>query len=53
MNGLANDHVALADEIARLAARMNVATHRMLTCIRDFDAAEAGIGRGLRAARTG
>ena len=34
------DHVALGEEIARLAARVNVATHRMLVCVRAFDRAE-------------
>jgi hypothetical protein len=48
MNELANDHVALGDEIARLAARMNVATHRMLTCIREFDAAEGWHRQGAQ-----
>src|SRR3954462_2210107 len=40
MNESAHDDTALGEEIARLAARLNVATHRMLACIRAFDAAE-------------
>src|SRR5262245_62457280 len=27
----------LADEIARMAAHLDAATHRLLTCIREFD----------------
>lgn len=34
------DCVGLGNEIAQLAARLNVATHRLLTCVRQFD--EAG-----------
>src|SRR5262245_4145371 len=34
------DSELLGDEIATLAARLSVATHRLLTCIRRFD--EAG-----------
>jgi hypothetical protein len=32
------DPAALADEIARTAAHLDAATHRLLTCIRQFDA---------------
>src|SRR3954469_5646464 len=31
---------AIGDEIARTAAHLDAATHRLLTCIRAFDAAE-------------
>jgi len=48
MDELTRDHVALGEEIARLAARMNVATHRMLACIRDFDAAEGWHRQGAQ-----
>jgi hypothetical protein len=34
------DIEALGDEIATTAARLSAATHRLLTCIRQFD--EAG-----------
>src|SRR4051812_19897456 len=32
------DPAALGDEIARTAAHLDAATHRLLTCIRQFDA---------------
>ncbi|HXU82236.1 MAG TPA: DUF222 domain-containing protein, partial [Polyangia bacterium] len=35
------DPAALADEIARTAAHLDAATHRLLTCIRQFDASGA------------
>jgi len=44
---MSND-LALAEEIARLAARLNVATHRMLTCIRAFDVAEGWHRQGAQ-----
>jgi hypothetical protein len=31
------DPVSLADEIARMAAQLDAATHRLLGCIRRFD----------------
>ena len=34
------DPAALGDEIARTAAHLDAATHRLLTCIRAFDASE-------------
>src|SRR3954452_24188356 len=34
------DPEAIGDEIARTAAHLDAATHRLLTCIRAFDAAE-------------
>jgi hypothetical protein len=34
------DTVALGEEIAGIAGQINVATHRLLTCIRGFDEAE-------------
>jgi hypothetical protein len=42
MNGIdcSLDHEALGEEIACLAGRVNVATHRLLTCIRLFDVSE-------------
>jgi hypothetical protein len=42
------DHFALGEEIARLAARLNVATHRMLTCVRAFDDAEGWHRQGAQ-----
>jgi 5-methylcytosine-specific restriction endonuclease McrA len=42
------DEGALGEEIARLAARLNVATHRMLACIRAFDAAEGWHRQGAQ-----
>ena len=44
----AQDEVALGEEIARLAARLNVATHRMLACIRAFDAADGWHRQGAQ-----
>jgi len=35
-----SDHVALGEEIARLAGRVNVANQRLLACIRQFDVSE-------------
>src|SRR3954466_5826007 len=43
-----DDHFALGEEIARLAARLNVATHRMLTCIRAFDESEGWHRQGAQ-----
>jgi hypothetical protein len=44
----------LADEIAGLSARLNAATHQLLTHIRAFDELGlAGTGRALKAARIG
>src|SRR6185369_13554093 len=48
MNESTHDHIALGDEIARLAARLNVAGHRMLTCVRAFDAAEGWHRQGAQ-----
>src|SRR3954471_11503498 len=42
------DNVALADEIAEIAGRINVATHRLLTCVRRFDEAEGWFGQGAQ-----
>ena len=39
MTNPTNDDIALGDEIARLAGRVNLAAHRLLTCIRLFDVA--------------
>ena len=39
-----NDNVGLGEEIAEIAGRINVATHRLLTCVRRFDEAEVGDG---------
>ena len=36
----------LGDEIAELAARLDVATHRMLTCVRQFDEANGWHAQG-------
>src|SRR3954466_6504120 len=43
-----NDNVALGDEIADIAGRINVATHRLLTCVRQFDEAEAWFEQGAQ-----
>jgi hypothetical protein len=32
-----SEHLSLADEIAQMAAHLDAATHRLLTCIRAFD----------------
>jgi len=48
MNELARDDIALGEEIARLAARLNVASHRMLACVRAFDAAEGWHRQGAQ-----
>jgi hypothetical protein len=37
-----SDPTALGDEIARTAAHLDAANHRLLTCIRLFDASERG-----------
>src|SRR4051794_41458923 len=42
------DNVALADEIAEIAGRINVATHRLLTCVRRFDEAEGWFAQGAQ-----
>src|SRR3954462_6745739 len=44
----ADEHFALGEEIARLAARLNVATHRMLTCVRAFDEGEGWHRQGAQ-----
>ena len=41
-------NVALGDEIAEIAGRINVATHRLLTCVRQFDEAEAWFAQGAQ-----
>ena len=43
----ANDH-CLADEIALLAAQVDVGMHRLLTCIRRFDQSEEWARQGAR-----
>src|SRR3954470_11755403 len=40
--------VCLADEIALLAAQVDVGTHRLLSCIRRFDEAEGWGPQGAR-----
>ena len=40
--------VSLADEIALLAAQVDVGTHRLLTCIRRFDESEEWGRQGAR-----
>src|SRR5215471_17775179 len=40
--------VGLADEIARLAAQVDVGMHRLLTCIRRFDQSEEWGHQGAR-----
>src|SRR5262245_1615804 len=41
-------NVGLADEIARLAAQVDVGMHRLLTCIRRFDESEEWAHQGAR-----
>ncbi|HEY4183910.1 MAG TPA: DUF222 domain-containing protein [Polyangia bacterium] len=48
MHSPQDEHVALGDEIARLAGRVNVATHRLLTCIRLFDTSEGWHRQGAQ-----
>ena len=48
MTAIAQDEFTLGEEIARLAARLNVATHRMLSCIRAFDQAEGWHRQGAQ-----
>ena len=48
MTAIAQDEFTLGEEIARLAARLNVATHRMLACIRAFDQAEGWHRQGAQ-----
>src|ERR1044072_7138981 len=43
-----SDNVALGDEIAEIAGRINVATHRLLTCVRRFDEAEGWFAQGAQ-----
>jgi len=43
-----DDHSALGEEIARLAGKVNVATHRLLTCVRLFDVAEGWHRQGAQ-----
>jgi uncharacterized protein DUF222/HNH endonuclease len=40
------DHEQLGDEIALLSARLNVSTHRLLTCIRKFDESDGWYHQG-------
>lgn len=42
------DTVDLGDEIALLSGRLNVATHRLLTCIRSFDELEGWHRQGAQ-----
>jgi hypothetical protein len=42
------DNVVLGDEIAEIAGRINVATHRLLTCVRRFDEAEGWFEQGAQ-----
>src|SRR3954470_7200264 len=48
MEAITQDEFALGEEIARLAARLNVATHRMLACIRAFDEADGWHRQGAQ-----
>lgn len=48
MIGSPDDHVALGEEIARLAGRVNVATHRLLACVRMFDVSEGWHRQGAQ-----
>jgi hypothetical protein len=41
-------NVALGEEIAEIAGRINVATHRLLTCVRRFDQAEGWSDQGAQ-----
>src|SRR3954463_6340016 len=43
-----SDNVALGDEIADIAGRINVATHRLLTCVRQFDEAAGWFEQGAQ-----
>ena len=43
-----DDHIALGEEIARLAGRVNVATHRLLACVRLFDVSEGWHRQGAQ-----
>src|SRR6185295_12053384 len=43
-----SDNVALGEEIAEIAGRINVATHRLLTCVRRFDEAEGWGDQGAQ-----
>src|SRR6187455_1859009 len=43
-----SDNVALGEEIAEIAGRINVATHRLLTCVRQFDEAEGWWDQGAQ-----
>jgi hypothetical protein len=43
-----SDNVALGEEIAEIAGRINVATHRLLTCVRRFDEAEGWSDQGAQ-----
>jgi hypothetical protein len=40
VNDIPSDPAGLGDEIARVAAHLDAATHRLLTCIRAFDESE-------------
>jgi hypothetical protein len=42
------DNVALGEEIAGIAGRINVATHRLLTCVRRFDEAAGWFEQGAQ-----
>jgi hypothetical protein len=41
-------NVVLGDEIAEIAGRINVATHRLLTCVRQFDEAAGWFHQGAQ-----
>src|SRR3954469_508615 len=43
-----SDNVALGDEIADIAGRINVAAHRLLTCVRQFDEAAGWFAQGAQ-----
>jgi hypothetical protein len=43
-----SDNVALGEEIAGIAGRINVATHRLLTCVRQFDEAAGWFEQGAQ-----
>ena len=43
-----SNNVALGEEIAEIAGRINVATHRLLTCVRRFDEAEGWFDQGAQ-----
>ena len=48
IESVAEPSVSLADEIALLAAQVDIGTHRLLTCIRRFDESEEWGQQGAR-----